>query len=305
MPEDNNDDVLEINLDDDEDEPLDITLEEAPEETAPSDAVAPEPADEQAVTEADAATRYCPVCGFALPPLADECPRCARSAASAPAEEPEPERPQQDYPAATPSRSRRSIGLIIGLVVVVALIVVVPLALFNSPTFKARAAYQDALKAQLAGDLQTAQDKYRQALEYNPEMGLAAFGLGTTHLGITLGAGDTSRRVTELLQQAEAGNTAGLDRADRWFDRAIDLANRMPDDRKLIDQNLRTPRKLASYGHAFKSLTALIRYYAAIQADNLTVAQQWLHRVNEEAGQALALDPDNPFAAQIRGQVGL
>lgn len=292
------DDILDIDFDDasdDDENVLDITLDD--EEPSEATDLRPQPPE----SESD---RYCPNCGFALPPLTDECPRCARGE---PAAEPlTGDTPAREYPLTETLRHRkRPIGLIIAGIVVVVALIALPIVLVNSPTFKARAAYQDALSAQLDGDLRTARQKYRDALEYNPGMGLAAFGLGTTYLGITLGTENTTRRFTMLLEDATAGNTTALDQADAWFDRAIRLANRMPDDRKLMDENLSTPPKLASYAHAFKGLTALIRYYAAIQAEDFVVAEQWLTRAGDEAGEALALDPQNPFAGQIRGQLGL
>ncbi len=195
-------------------------------------------------------------------------------------------------------------GLIIAAVVVIAAVIAIPIALFNSSTFQARAAYRAALKAQVEGDLGTAREKYQEALEHDPEMGLAAFGLGTTYLGITLDQRGTSQQITALLDQASAGDTRALTQADRYFDEAIRLANKMPDDRKLIDENLRTPRKLASYAHAFKGLTALIRYYAAVQTGAFEVAEQWRARAATEAGQAFTLDPSNAFAGELEDQLG-
>lgn len=314
---DDNDDILFVDLDGEDDEDdhgddadrdtggrLEISFDDEEAESSPPPAPAPRRSsapDEDTQTN-DEGQRYCPRCGYAIPPLADECPRCAREVQSTAS----PEAPQErELPPVRPAtRSRRPVGLIITAVIVIAAVIAIPIALFNSPTFKARAAYREALKAQVEGDLPTAREKYQEALEHDPEMGLAAFGLGTTYLGITLNQQGTSQQLSNLLEQASAGDTRVLRQADSYFDEAIRLANEMPEDRKLIDQNLRTPRKLASYAHAFKGLTALIRYYAAIETGAFDVAEQWRARVSAEAQQAFTLDPSNAFADQLGDQLG-
>ncbi len=255
----------------------------------------------------DDEVKYCPDCGFALPPLTTQCPRCARFGhAPVTREEPPAEFPPVAspgaYPAAASARPRSRVGLLIVAIIMVAIAVAIPFVILNSPGYKARVAYREAVQAQLAGDMETAKAKYRQALDYDPEMGLAAFGLGTACLGISIG-GRTDQRMSQLLQSAAVGVTTDLDEADRWFDHSIVLANKMPTNQALQDPNISTPPKLASYAHAMKGLTALIRYYAALQADDFDIANQWLQAASAEIHQSLAFDPTNPYAHDFSGQL--
>ncbi len=316
---DHDDDIIEISFDDDDEDDdsssgddIEIVFHDdeaaAPLPSPPS--APPEPLEEPAPTAPrpvaeqppESGEKYCPECGFAMPPLATECPRCARLAIRPPRDDqaetelPPVAGPATYAPAAARPRSR--VGLIIAAIVMIAVAIVIPIVIFNSPAYKARAAYREAVKAQLAGDLEAAKAKYREALEYNPDMGLAAFGIGTCHLGISLG-GRTDAYVERLLDAATGGVTTELDEADRWLDHAIVLANRMPANRALQDPNISTPRKLASYAHAMKAMSAFIRYYAAVLAGDFLVAQQWMQAASGEINQALALDPTNPDARDL------
>jgi len=327
---DRDDDIIEISFDDDEedeasssddeieiifhDEQEDATSAETPlaapeplaepgpatetEEPSPEPAPPPPPPAEEAPPEPG--QKYCPRCGFALPPLATECPRCARLGTQPRPDEQPAELPPVAAPGTYPAtaRPRSRVGLIVAALVMIAIAVAVPIVILNSPGYKARAAYNQAVKAQLAGDLEAAKAKYREALEYDPDMGLAAFGLGTCYLGISVG-GRTDARVQQLLDAATRGITTELDEADRWLDHAIILANKMQPNRALPDPNISTPRKLASYAHAMKAMSAFIRYYAALLAGDEVIAQQWSQAAARELNQALTLDPTNPDAHNL------
>ncbi len=336
---DQDDDIIEISFDDDEgdasssDDEIEIVFHDDEDDTASAEAAvsAPEPLEELGTPAAEAdvgsapeppaaptprpppaalveeeppesGQKYCPECGFALPPLATECPRCARLGIRPRRDdEAETELPPVAGPGTYPSaaaRPRSRVGLIVAALVMIAIAIAIPIVILNSPGYKARAAYREAVKAQLVGDLDTAKAKYREALEHNPDMGLAAFGLGTCHLGISLG-GRTDAYVQQLLDAATGGVTTELDEADRWLDHAIVLANKMPANRALHDPNISTPRKLASYAHAMKAMSAFIRYYAAVLAGDDLIAQQWMQAAAGELRQALALDPTNPDARDL------
>lgn len=258
--------------------------------------------------------KYCPECGFALGPFAAKCPRCTWTLGVPGETSDTPEQPPDapsdlppviappeaaDYPAAAPRRTGSRLPLIIVLIIIPVIAVTAVFMILNSPGYKARAAYRAAIQAHAAGDLETAKQKYREALDYDPDMGLAAFGLGTAYLGITLGTGNL-QRMQQLLDSASAGITTDLEAADQWFDHAIVLANRMPGSTTLQDPNISTPRKLGSYAHAMKAMTAIIRYYAALQTDSFDIAGQWMQRAHNELTQSFALDPTNPTAGEFR-----
>ncbi len=332
--EDEDDTALGSSPDDDD---IEIVFhdEEEPDEVAPESAApvedgpepVPSPSTPQPPTDpkptrrrpdADptpsATPKYCPECGFALEPFATKCPRCTWTVGASPEAQETPQPPADapsdfppgtapaepaDYPTAVPRRGGSRLALVIVLIVIPLIAVVAVFMIINSPGYKARAAYRAAVKAHMAGDLQTATQKYLEALDYDPDMGLAAFGLGTTYLGITLGTGNL-QRMQQLLDSASAGITTDLDDADRWFDHAIVLANRMPESKSLQDPNISTPRKLASYAHAMKAMTAIIRYYAALQTDSFDIAGQWMQAAHNELTQSFTLDPTNPTAGEFR-----
>ena len=318
------DDDIEITFHDDDPEPpaLPVSAPPARDEppapsTIPAEASqAPEPT--QPPPAADpappTAPKYCPECGFALEPFAAKCPRCPWTVGASGETPDKPEQPPDapsdlppvtappeaaDYPAAAPRRTGSRLPLIIVLIIIPVIAVAAVFMILNSPGYKARAAYRAAIQAHAAGDLETAKQKYREALEYDPDMGLAAFGLGTAYLGITLSTGNL-QRMQQLLDSASAGITTDLDDADRWFDHAIVLANRMPESTTLQDPNISTPRKLGSYAHAMKAMTAIIRYAAALQTDSFDIAGQWMQMAHNELAQSFALDPTNPTAGEFR-----
>jgi len=261
--------------------------------------------------------KYCPECGFALEPFAPGCPRCgwtvgAPDQAQQPSQPPSDARPDLppvtappqpvNYPTAAPRRSTSRLPLIVVLIIIPIVAVAAVFMILNSPAYKARAAYRAAVQAHMAGDIETAKQKYREALDYDPDMGLAAFGLGTAYLGITLGTGNI-QRMQQLLEAAGAGITTDLETADQWFDHAIVLANKMPADKSLQDPNISTPPKLASYAHAMKAMTAIIRYAAALQTDSFDIAGQWMQIAQNELTQSFTLDPTNPTAAEFRDAI--
>jgi hypothetical protein len=325
MDRDDDRDIIEISFDDDdepdgqEQEPatdpdIDIILHDAPRPSSPPSASgdvarrSPRPAAPlpQEQVEPASTEKYCPICGFALRPLDTECPRCARlDTVATPPAAASPDVPTHTDPTYPPVRAPRPparIGLILVAFIILAIAIAIPFIIINSSAYKARAAYREAVEAQLAGDLETAKAKYLEALEHDPKMGLAAFGLGTAYLGISVG-GRADQHIFQLLQHATVGVTSDLEQADRWFDHSIVLANQMPPDRALHDQNINTPRKLASYAHAMKAMTAFIRYYAAILTDDFDIAEQWISVAGREVGQSLTLDPTNPSAQEVEDHI--
>lgn len=325
MDRDDDRDIIEISFDDDDDsdeqeqEPapdpdIDIVLHDGPGPSSPPSASedvgrrSPRPAPPlpQEQTEPVSTERYCPVCGFALRPLDTECPRCARlGGAAMPPAAATPDVPNHTDPTYPPVRAPRPparIGLILVALIILAIAIAIPFIIINSSAYKARTAYREAVEAQLAGDLETAKARYLEALDYDPDMGLAAFGLGTAYLGISIG-GQAEQHILGLLDAATGGVTTDLEQADHWFDHAIVLANRMPPNRTLQDHNISTPRKLASYAHAMKAMTAFIRYYAAILVDDFDVAGQWIAVAGQEVRQSLTLDPTNPSAQEVGGRI--
>lgn len=318
-------DIIEISFDDDdepggqEQEPatdpdIDIVFHDAPRPSSPPSTPgdvarrSPRPAPPLPQEQAEPASteKYCPICGFALRPLDTECPRCARfDTVATPPAAAATDVPTHTDPAYPPVRAPRPparIGLILVAFIILAIAIAIPFIIINSSAYKARAAYREAVEAQLAGDLETAKARYLEALDYDPDMGLAAFGLGTAYLGISIG-GQAEQHILGLLDAATGGVTSDLEQADHWFDHAIVLANRMPPNRTLQDHNISTPRKLASYAHAMKAMTAFIRYYAAILVDDFDVAGQWIAVAGQEVSQSLALDPTNPSAQEVGGRI--
>jgi hypothetical protein len=258
----------------------------------------------------------CSRCGFALRPLEDVCPRCRGTvvqAASAqpqalPTDQPPPglaatgQFPEVSSSAAGGERRGCRLATLLPMGALVALVGVAGWSVWMSPSLRARRAYQEGLKLQLSGDSAGARGKYRQALDLDPAMGLAAFSIGTTYLG--MGSADTARAMGELTQRAVSGQTAELDEADRWFRYAMEIARRLPANAHLMDERISTPLRLEAFSRACLATTALIRYSAAVQADDLDAAAGWLRVAGEEAQQALRSDPDNSAAQQILGQIG-
>jgi hypothetical protein len=128
-------------------------------------------------------------------------------------------------------------------------------------------------------------------------MGLAAFSIGTTYLGF--GAPSVTDPVQRLTSDAVWGRTDELDEADRWFRNAVEISEQLRPDARLMDQRISTPLRLQAFARSCLALTALIRYSAAAQADQLDAAMAWLQVAGEEAQRALLSDPDNDPARQI------
>jgi tetratricopeptide (TPR) repeat protein len=169
------------------------------------------------------------------------------------------------------------------------------------PSQRAGREYRAGLRAQLAGDFETARGHYQNALEFDPHMGLAAFSLGTTYLRIGDPGGVQS--ADGLAQSASQGHTEELDEADKWFRQAITIGQTLPPSERLMDARISSPPRLRAFSHACLAITALIRYSAAIQADQLDQASQWMAVVGQEAQAATADDPGNETATKILGRV--
>ena len=104
----------------------------------------------------DDEVKYCPDCGFALPPLTTQCPRCARFGhAPVTREEPPADFPPVAspgaYPAAASARPRSRVGLLIVAIIMVAIAVAIPFVILNSPGYKARVAYREAVRGRARG----------------------------------------------------------------------------------------------------------------------------------------------------------
>lgn len=327
------DDIIEIDFDD-EDEPADtppqtdarpvieIVLEDDPAATTPRPpsgqarsaaprrrTAAPARARSEPPPDApDAGGKPCPVCGFAIPPLETACPRCARigpvpTGSGGPAELP-PVDAGGAYPDVRPRRRRTGavVGVIVVLVVIVGAAALAAYLITNSPHQRARRAFDDGLKAQLAGDMETARQKYLEALELDPDMGLAALMMGMTHLGISL-TGNTTGYLQRLMELAAGGDTRTLSEADRWFDHAVVIANRLPPTRSLRHADIKTPAQLAAYAHVMKAITAYLRYSAGLMSEDPLSASPWLSVMQSELQQAFALDPTNPYARDMQNQL--
>jgi tetratricopeptide (TPR) repeat protein len=317
MP-DENDDILNISLDDDHehasagDDVLDIDLEmDAPPEPGSSPLapapkpmpLSPSPADKDDVADLPMVSAgVCARCGYALRPLEDQCPRCARSGPAAPAPSdpgehaPDEGHVEHDFP---PARSNRGclIWGIIGSCLLLATAVGIPLAIWMQPGQQAKRQYQLGLQAQIRANFEEARHYYLKALELDPEMGLAAFSMGTTYLGI--GNPALMDAIQALTERASNGQTRTLDTADEWFRKTIEIGQRLPASKQLMDQRIRTPAHLRAFAHASLALTALIRASAAMQADALEDATAWFQVVQREAQAALVDDPTNASAEQI------
>jgi tetratricopeptide (TPR) repeat protein len=200
-------------------------------------------------------------------------------------------------PLAPPATGRRSgwlLALVLGLLGVV--LVLGGWLVWNSPHLAAQRAYKQGLAAQLQGRFEEAQACYRRALQLDSDFGLAAFSLGTTYLRF----GDPSllQSIETLSERAVQGDTQALDEADRWFRETIRIADRLPPDTRLMDQNIRDPLKLRAFARACLAVTAIIRASAAIQAEQFEDGMAWLEVVSREAQAAIADDPGNAIAAE-------
>ncbi len=165
------------------------------------------------------------------------------------------------------------------------------------PAQRAKREYRIGLRAQLHASFDEARQHYQRALELDPDMGLAAFSMGTTYLGI----GDPAlmESIQDLVTRAENGQTRELDLADEWFRKTIEIGRRLPPGKQLMDQRIRTPARLRAFAHASLALTAYIRAAAAMQADALENAMAWLKVAQSEAQAAVVDDPTNTSADQI------
>ncbi len=313
----NDDEIIEISFDDDEvadssatsscdGTVIDISFDNEDRPAATSRSVVSRGNDAASEDDVDDSKQFCRKCGFALPPLATECPRCARIGVhknTSQAITPPEYTPVGSAPQYAPARQSCAFwSALASLTIIIVVAMLVAWYLVNSPGVRARAAYRAGVEAQLAGDMVTARAKYAEALEIDPQMGLAAFAAGTTFLGITVGSG-TGQTLQGLLERATLGQTHDLDEADRWFDRAITLATTMPESRQLQDPNISTPAKLGAYAHAMKAITAFIRYVAALNAESFDVAGQWLGVASYEWQLCLQLDPENPYGTQLGGKL--
>lgn len=314
------DDILDINFDDDSDDGtraaddvLDIELEgmDSPPLTvsaspqAPKSApVAPDvPLDDGKSDLPMVSGGVCSRCGYALRPLETHCPRCARLGDAAPP----PPSPSTDALSATdvpyepveepPSRKGCLVGGIVGGLLLLAVAIGIPVAIWMQPAQQAKREYRLGLQEQLKANFDAARQHYQRALQLDPTMGLAAFSMGTTYLG--LGDPSLMDNVTELTKRAAAGETTVLDTADEWFRKALEIGGQLAPTKRLMDQRIQTPAQLRAFAHASMALTALIRASGAMQADALDSAAAWFSVASREAQSALLDDPSNSAADQI------
>jgi hypothetical protein len=249
----------------------------------------------------------CPACGFALAPLETICRRCRHDSRQPVARKPvaAPQPTSTDVPLPVPqamvAQPRRGRGWqVLGIFLLVfSVLATVPALIWMQPAQRARREYQKGLEVQLKGDFEVAREHYLKALEFDPQMGLAAFSIGTTHL--RMGAPGTVQSMQDLEQKAVAGDTKALDSADKWFRKTLEIAKEMPPNLRLMDQRIDTPARLQGFAHALLGLTALIRASAALQGDEeqLDNGMAWLKVVGDEAQAAMGSDPGNPLADQI------
>lgn len=314
------DDVLDISFDDDAGERplsadgvLEIELEPSGSLSLPPSAgtppakaaepQAPPPSGDNSAADLPmVSSGVCPRCGYALRPLETQCPRCARlGTGPLPSNAPDvsshaPERLEEELPLA---RSHRGcfVGGLIGSLLLLALAAAIPIAIYMQPAQRAKREYRIGLRAQLHASFDEARQHYQRALELDPDMGLAAFSMGTTYLGI----GDPAlmESIQDLVTRAENGQTRELDLADEWFRKTIEIGRRLPPGKQLMDQRIRTPARLRAFAHASLALTAYIRAAAAMQADALENAMAWLKVAQSEAQAAVVDDPTNTSADQI------
>lgn len=319
MPDDR-DEYIEIDLGDDDEtgspsDVLDLTLDDvsapaAKQASAPPRPRHPSPTPPTAEPAASGlpmtSTGVCARCGYALRPLEDVCPRCKQSVIE-PVEKPvEKSAPQaaeaSDAPlppveaTASPHRGC-SLFAIAGTIAFLALAVGIPLYLWMQPAQRAKREYQAGLQAQLRGDFEGARAHYQMALSLDPDMGLAAFSMGTTYLHI----GDPAmmKSVEELTQKAVSGQTRELDEADKWFTQAATIGQRIPASTRLMDQKISSPARLRAFARACLAITALIRASAAMQAEQLDDAMAWFQVSTQQAQTAIVDDPSNDSANQV------
>ena len=307
-----NDDILDINLDGADDDSagagdvLDVVLDPtSPHPSAPSRkpspvAAVPDDADTEVPMTAGG---VCPRCGYALRPLEVHCPRCAKLGGQAPPPGPvddnaSPPLPELERPLHETERSRGClVTSIIGGLVLVAIAVGVPIAIWMQPAQRAKREYELGLQAQIRVDFQVARQHYDKALQFDPNMGLAAFSMGTTYLRV----GDPAlvQAMQEMVDRAIQGQTGELDKADEWFRRALQIGQTLPPSKLLMDQRIKTPAHLRAFSRASLALTAFIRASAAIQADQYEQASAWIQVATSEAQSAMVDDPGNGPAQQV------
>jgi hypothetical protein len=303
------DDIIDISFDEDEprQRPDDSVLEVNLEQERGSKRPQATPKATSADSEADlpmVSSGVCPRCGYALRPLETECPRCTKqgpttglSPVSA-TEAPTTPLPEVDRGYPVPASNRGCVvGWIIGAIVLLAVIIGVPLAIWMQPAQRAKREYELGLQAQIRADFERARSHYQRALEIYPNMGLAAFSMGTTYLHV----GDPAlvQSMQQAVEQASQGHTEELDQADEWFRKALEIGQRLPVGERLADQKIRTPAHLRAFARACLALTAFIRASAALQADQFEQASAWLAVAHREAQAAIIDDPQNPSAQQI------
>jgi len=185
----------------------------------------------------------------------------------------------------------------VGAVLLLAIAVGIPIAIWMQPSQQAKREYRLGLQDQLHSDFEGARRHYQKALSLDPDMGLAAFSMGTTYLEI--GDPGLMDSIQDLTKRAAEGETAVLDSADEWFRKTLEIGQRLSPDKRLTDQRIRTPAQLRAFAHASLALTALIRASGAMQADQLDAAMAWFGVVSREAQLALLDDPTNSAADKI------
>jgi hypothetical protein len=323
---DDNDGYIDISFDDDDPEPsgaiIEINLDDdttaptgggavPPRARRPSDTPdnAPGPGSERSLPMV--AGGACPRCGYALRPLEETCPRCQQSV-SEPVEKPvekspavvpaEPESPLSapEVPTASPQRGC-NLYAIAGAILFISLAVGIPAYLWMQPGQRAQREYRAGLSSQLSGDFEGARQHYRAALGFDPQMGLAAFALGTTYLKI----GDPAvvQSIQQTTERAVQGDTKDLDEADRWFQQAVAIGQNLAPTLRLTDQRISSPPRLRAFARACLALTALIRASAATQAEQYDDAVAWFGVATQQAQSAIIDDPNNAAATQILGAI--
>ncbi|MGD9518276.1 MAG: hypothetical protein AB7W28_02080 [Armatimonadota bacterium] len=169
---------------------------------------------------------------------------------------------------------------------------------FGSAQARARRHFLSGIALQTASRYEEAIAEFEKAIELDDRLAAAAVRLGLAQLHLGSPAPD-ARYIRELLQRAMHGDTGALDAADKAFQKALEMVQRVKPTGRFPDAAQPGANQVRANAHSGLGLTRVLRASAALGAGQVPQAKAWAEDAINHARLARSADPGNVLASII------